>query len=352
MKKNRNILIVAIVLALAALFLIFNRSNKTLDEQISEFAVSDTASVSKIFLADKSDNKILLERQANGSWLLNGKYEAHVENLNTFLQTISSLQVREPVARAAHNNILKLLSTKSVKVEIYQHAFRIKLGNLKLFPYEKLSKTYFVGDATMDNFGTYALMDGADYPVVIYMPGLRGYVGTRFSALETDWRVHTVFNKKLPEIKQITVEFIEKPEESFRVVNNNDQSLSLFRLKDNAPVSQFDTLQLMSFVNSFRNIRYEALLNDMEPQKKDSIMNSLPLHVITLDLKDGSSQTARTFGRKLPVPEIDVFDGSTVTHDRDRMYALINNDKDFVMVQFFVFDKILLPLSYFGNQSQ
>jgi hypothetical protein len=82
MKKNRNILIVAIVLALAALFLIFNRSNKTLDEQISEFAVSDTASVSKIFLADKSDNKILLERQANGSWLLNGKYEAHVENLN------------------------------------------------------------------------------------------------------------------------------------------------------------------------------------------------------------------------------------------------------------------------------
>ena len=190
-------------------------------------------------------------------------------------------------------------------------------------------------------------MEGADTPVVIYMPGLRGYVATRFSALESDWRVHSVFNKKLPDIREIKMEFILQPEESYRIVNNNNQSLSLFRLSDNQQITNFDTLQLMSMVNAYRNIRYEALMNDMEPQRKDSIMNSLPMHKITIELKDGTRQTAKTFGRKLPVPEIDVFDGSTIIHDRDRMYALVNNDKDFVIVQFFVFDKILLPLSYF-----
>ncbi len=347
MRKNRNIIIITLILAIVAAILLLNRSDKTLKPEVSEFSVTDTASVSRIFMADKSDNKVLLERKPDGRWLLNGSYDAHVENLNTFLQTISNLEVREPVARAAHNNILTLLSTKSVKVEIYQNSHRIKLGSYRFFPYEKLAKTYYIGDATMDNVGTYALMEGADIPVVLYMPGLRGYVATRFSTLESDWRVHTVFNKKLPDMKEIRVEFIERPEESFRVVNNNNQNLSLFSLTDNREIQHFDTLQLMSFVNAFKNIRYEVLINDMDSVKKDSITSSLPLHRITVELKNGTTQTARTFGRKLPVPEIDVFDGSTVTHDRDRMYALINNDQDFVIVQYFVFDKILLPLSFF-----
>jgi len=351
MRKNRIILIITLLLAIAAALLIINRSKSTLSSKVSEFAVQDTASVSRIFMADKSDNKVLLERRQDGSWSMNGKYDAHVENMSIFLQTIAGIEVREPVARSAHDNILKLLSAKSVKVEIYQHSYRLRIGSFKLFPYEKLAKTYYIGDATMDNSGTFALMDGADTPVIIYMPGLRGYVATRFSPLESDWRVHTVFNKKLPEIKEIRLEYIQKPEESYRIVNNNNQSLSLYRLSDNQLVTNFDTLQLMSLVNAYRNIRYEALLNDMEPNRKDSIMHSLPLHRITIELKDGSKQTAKTFGRKLPVPEIDVFDGSTIIHDRDRMYALVNNDQDFVMVQFFVFDKILIPLSFLTRPS-
>lgn len=352
MRKNRIILLVTLLLAITAGFLILNKSNSTLHKGISDFAVSDTAAVSRIFLSDKTDRKILLERKPDKSWLLNGQYDAHVENINTFLMTISKLEVREPVARAAHNNVVTLLASRSVKVEIYQQTHRIRIGNYKFFPYEKLTKTYYIGDATMDNIGTYALLDGADTPVVVYLPGLRGFVASRFSTAETDWRVHTVFNKKIPDISGIKVEFIQNPRESFRVVNNNNESLSLYRLSDYQAITRFDTLQLMAFANAFRNIRYETLLNDMDAHKKDSIVSSIPLHRVTLELKDGSTQTATTFGRMLPVPEIDVFDGSTVTHDRDRMFALVNNDKDFVMVQFFVFDKILIPLSAFTREGQ
>lgn len=352
MRKNSIILLVTLLLAVIAGFLILNKSKSTLTKEISDFAVSDTASVTRIFMSDKSDRKILLERKPDGSWSLNGKYEAHTENLNTFLMTISKLEVREPVAKAAHNNIITLLASRSVKVEIYQQSYRIRFGEYRFFPYEKLAKTYYVGDATMDNAGTFALLEGADTPVIIYLPGLRGFVATRFSTAESDWRVHTVFNKKLPDINSIKVEFIQKPAESFRVVNNNNESLSLYRLADNQLIERYDTLQLMAFVNAFRNIRYETLLNDMEPHKKDSITSSLPLHRITIELKDGSKQSATTFGRMLPVPEIDVFDGSTVTYDRDRMYALVNKNQDFVIVQFFVFDKILLPLSALARKDR
>lgn len=346
MKRNRTLIISTIILALLAAVLIFTRKNTTLTRSTSDFAVTDTASVTKIFLADKLNQKILLERKPDGTWRLNGKYDAHQENTNILLQTIANLQVREPVARAAHDNILKVMAAKSTKVEVYQNTFRIKIGSLQLFPHEKLVKTFYIGDPTMDNSGTFGLMEGADAPVVLYMPGLRGFIATRFSTLETDWRVHTVFSKKLPDIKSITVEFLDQPNESYKVINENNERLRLISLFDNSELAGYDTLKLVSFINAFRRINFESLMNDMEPQRKDSIMNSAPKHIITLEAKDGSKQSVRTFVRLLPEPEVDVFDGSLITYDMDRMYGLVN-EQDFVTIQFFVFDKILLPLSTF-----
>ncbi len=349
MRKNRTLVITTFVLAALAVILVYTKTNTTLNPKISEFTVKDTATVTKIFMADKSNQKVLLERNANGTWKLNSNYTALQENVNTLLQTFANIEVREPVAKAGRDNILKMMSAKSTKVEIYQQRFRISFGKLKLFPHNKLTKTYYIGDATMDNAGTYALMEDANTPVVIYMPGLRGFVATRFSTLESDWRVHTIFNKRLPDIDNIRVEFVDQPNESYTVVNENNQNLKLIRLIDNTEINGYDTLKLVSFVNAFRRINYEALLNDMEPQRKDSIMNSAPKHSITLTAKDGTKQSVRTFVRLLPVPEVNVFDGSLITYDMDRMYALVN-EEDFVLVQFFVFDKILIPLSSFTTR--
>jgi len=348
MNKNKTLLVITLLLAVAAAVLLFSRSNSTLNPDISEFTVKDTATITKIFMADKSDQQVLLERSETGTWRLNTKYEAMQENMQILLQTLANIELREPVAKSAHDNILKMLAVKSVKVEIYQMKHRISIGSLKLFPREKLTKTFYIGDATMDNTGTFALMEGANSPVVIYMPGLRGFIATRFSTSETDWRVHTVFNKKLPDIRSIKVEFLDQPMESFIVENQNNLSLKLTRLFDNTVVAPYDTLKLVSFVNAFRKINYEVLMNDMEAHKMDSIMSSAPKHIITLETKDGQKQSIRTFVRLLPEPEIDIFDGSLITYDLDRMYGLVN-ETDFVAVQFFVFDKILIPLSGFTS---
>ncbi len=349
MRKNQFLISLTIVLAILAAVLVYQRSNSTLNPKISDFAVKDTARITKIFMADKSNQTVLLERNAIGTWRLNSKFTALQENVNTLLQTFANIEVREPVAKAGRDNILMMMAAKSTKVEIYMQSYRINFGKLKLFPYEKLAKDYYIGDATMDNAGTYALMDGADTPVVIYMPGLRGFIASRFSTLESDWRVHTIFNKKLPDIDNITVEFLDQPAESYKVQNVNNTALKLIRLQDGAEIKGYDTLKLVSFVNAFRKINYEALLNDMEPQRKDSIMNSAPKHIITLTAKDGTKQSVRTFVRLLPKPEVNVFDGSLITYDMDRMYGLVN-EEDFVLIQFFVFDKILLPLSSFTTQ--
>lgn len=352
MRKNRIILLVVVVLLwILAAVLILGQSDTTLDSDSGNFAVPDTASITRIFMADKSDNTILLERQENGSWMLNNTYGAHQENIEILLKTIANIAVRQPVARAAQDNILKLLAAKSVKVEIYKNDFRIKIGSLKLFPYENKAKTFYIGDATMDNNGSYALIEGAGKPVVVYLPGLRGYISSRFSTLENDWRKHTVFAHKLPEIASIEVDFPLQPAESYRVVNNDNKSLSLFQKESGREITNYDTLKLMNYVNAYRNIRFETLLNDMEPERRDSITSQSPVYTIKLHTTDGKTVEVKTFARKLPVPELDVFDDTTIIFDRDRMYALINDDKDFVLIQYYVFDKILRPLTWFTTPS-
>ena len=157
--------------------------------------------------------------------------------------------------------------------------------------------------------------------------------------------------KKLPEIASIEVNFPLQPSESFRLVNNDNKSISLFQLESNMQVTDYDTLKLMNYINAYRNIRFETLLNDMEPERRDSITSQSPIYIITLNTTDGQTMKVKTFARKLPVPELDVFDDTTIIFDRDRMYALINDDKDFVLIQYFVFYKILRPLSWFTPPS-
>lgn len=92
MNKTKITLIVTLILAVVAGFVIFNKSNSTLDKGLQGFSVSDTASISKIFLSDKADNSILLERQKSGKWLLNNDFNAHPDNVNTFLLTVANLR--------------------------------------------------------------------------------------------------------------------------------------------------------------------------------------------------------------------------------------------------------------------
>ena len=78
MKKNNRITIIvaALLVVIAGLLIWNNRYLSTLQGEASDFQVWDTASVTKIYLADRRDRESLLERQPQG-WTLNGTYKAH-----------------------------------------------------------------------------------------------------------------------------------------------------------------------------------------------------------------------------------------------------------------------------------
>ena len=348
MKKNRPVIIIALLLLIVAAFFVLRPESGTYRRELKDFAVSDTSNITRIFLADKRNQSITLTRVNEGSWRLNNKYPVRKDGIDIMLKTMLNLSVKSPVPQAARNNIIRLLAASSVKVEVYQRVYRIHLGNLQLFAHEKLTQTYYVGSATQDNIGTYMLMKGSSEPFVTYLPGFRGFVSTRYTAKEEDWREHVIFRNKLPDIASISIDFGDNPDWSFTLRNPDNRSFSLSSAINGKPFTDFDTLKVIDFLSSFHNIRFEAFLNDIDKSRRDSIRSTKPFYRISLTDRTGTTQTVTTFKRKPSPDQRDIY-GNQVTYDHDRMYALVNDDKDLVLVQFFVFDRILRPLPAFAK---
>lgn len=352
MKKFRVAFIITAVLAIVAVFLVLNNHKGNMHQLNNEFAVDDTANITKIFLADKGNRTVKLERLADGAWKLNDKYAAHSESVGIMLKTLISLDVKSPVAKKARNNIILMMAGKSVKVEIYQRVYTIRIFDwIKLFPHEKKTKTYYVGDATMDNMGTFMLMEGSEDPYIVYIPGFRGFVSSRYSAFENDWRDHAIFNSKLPDIKKVTMEYPETPQFSFSVSNGNNRNFTLEALSDNKVIQNFDTIKVIQFLGSFRNVNFEGFLTDMDKKQQDSVLALPPTVRITLDDNSGKKFVLNAWHRKASSGEVDI-EGNPMVWDRDRMFAKVEGTNELVSIQFFVFDRILKPITWFTDKTQ
>ncbi len=326
--KNKKIqIIILFVLILITGYLVITNRKGTIKPKLRDFAIEDTASVSKIFMADKDTNTILLERK-KGYWSVNTNYEARQDLVGLLLKTLYRMRVKEPVAKAAQANIIKSLAVKSVKVEIYQN--------------NRLTKTMYVGGPTMDSYGTYMILDKSSAPFIMEIPGFRGYLSPRFTTLINDWRSQTVFRIPMNEIKKVTLENIKTPVESFAVTQNNE-SIGLKDYK-NQVITSFDTIEVRKFLLEFRHKNFSKFIEDVPDKWQDSIKTSEPMYLLTIEKTDGSSQWIKAFN-KPGWGKTDFF-GKELKSDPDNFFMLTDKN-DFVYAQYFSFDPVFKKISDF-----
>ncbi|MCC6250898.1 MAG: hypothetical protein IT238_00375 [Bacteroidia bacterium] len=333
-KSTKNILSILTmsVLAVVAVFLVTKYQKNTLKEELSDFAVKDTAAIDKIFLSDKDGHQLLLERKPTGLWMVNNSYEAKPDVVRTLLETIKQIQVKAPVGRASFNHVVKSLSVKSTKVEIYQH--------------QKKVKTYYVGGATDDFMGTYMIIEGSSAPFIMYIPGFEGYLYTRYYAIPELWRSTAMYKIKSNDIKSIKMENNEHPNTSWELLQNNNV-ISLLDYKGEQ-IPLFDTLSTREYLTQFYTVHCEGYVTDIEPERKDSILSSNPKYIFTLTTLDHKSFVLKCFPKKMMVETYDIV-GNLMEYDPDRIYAMMNdNKKELISLQTHTFDNILVSVDNFA----
>ena len=355
--KRKNIIsivIIAVLLIIAGILIANNRYLSSLRGEAADFTVYDTASVTKLFFADKSGNEVILQREGN-IWTVNNEFMANQSLINEMLYTLTRMRIKMPVSVKKSDNIVTQMASTNTKVEVYQMLPRINLFNkIKLFYHETRSKVFYIGGVTQDNSGTYILKEGGDKVYVVHLHGFRGFISSRFSANPTDWRNHIIFNEPMSNIASVKLEINDDPDNSF-IINETDRYQYTMTRLNGQPVD-FSDNKVLTLMSAFNDVRFEAFLDDVQPERRDSIINSPFQQRLTLTTKDGKVKSVTTYSLRT---NDDVYDYSPddinnpdfhdMLTDPDHKYALLSEGNEFVLIQDFVFDKLLKPADYYSK---
>lgn len=335
-KSSIAIILILSVLAGISIYVYKNKSKSTtLDTEASNFKFKDTANVDKIFLADKDGKALTLER-IEGVWMLNNTYKVRPDIMETLLKTIATVEVKSPVSKLGKENVIKVMASKSVKVEIYSKGEKVK--------------QYYVGHTTQDHLGTYMLLTNLETnenysaPFITHIPGFDGFLNTRFITDEIDWRDRSVINIRPPQIKYIKMELHEIPDSSYIIDLISMQRFTLKTLKGkNLP---FQESRIKQFIAYFLNVNCEAALDEKSNLVDSLTKKALPFATITITDRNSKTQSINLF-HKEPNASKNAEYGVDYKYDPDRLYIRYNDDKAFGLGQFYVFGKILQTYAYF-----
>lgn len=338
MKKVSSGIIIAILLILVGFSIYIYRSkhsSTTVNEDSRNFKFKDTASVTKIFIADKDGNNATLTRTTKG-WMVNEKYNCRTDAILNLFEVIKHVEVKMPVAKTYKENVLKYMSAQALKVEIY-------VG-------DDLVKQYYVGHETPDSEGSYMLLtdleSGKNYtdPFVCFIPGFKGYLLPRYIANENEWRDRIVLNYIPPQLKQIKVQHFNMPDSSFTIDLNSTSSFTLKNAKNSEMV--FDELKMKQYLAYFQNISYEVLITGKNKKLTDSLSANKPFSIISITTTDMKTSEYKFYNKQPSTTKIPEH-GITYQYDPDRLFLQFANNKEWALIQYFVFGKLLITSAYF-----
>ena len=331
MKTKSIVSIVALVALIGAAIYFMNKPGGTIKKELKDFAVKDTSTVTKVFLADKGQATILLERKEDGSWLLNKEIEPRKEAIDLLLSTISKVSVKAPVSKKKFKSIIAELASDGIKVEVYQGG-------------DQPSKVYYVGAANQDHTGTYMLLENSSVPFLMHIEGFYGHLRPRYFTRINEWKSTGLFNYQYGQIDEIKVEYPLGDKKGFKI---NSIENNLFELEDLAgnKIEEYNTPKLLAYVSSFKKIHFEGFEETQEDTFLDSLNLAVPMAVITVSDKKENERSIKLYEKRLSSGPVE-FEGDTIELDLDRCHG-VTNKGDFVVAQYHVFDPLTLDISYF-----
>ena len=297
-----------------------------------DFGVHKMERVSRIDLSDIKGVKLSLTKQGK-KWIVNGKYEANEEALGLLWAAIEKVETMYPVPANAQPNVAKDMARQRSKCEIYID------GSSEAY------KTYYVGGATLDGKGTYMVMeiDGklATRPYVTHIDGIYAYLTSRYLPSEEHWRSRWVYRDNAQTIAQVKVSYLLEKQKSFTIDRVAKDSMVLVG-SEGLPAQQPKQQFIQQYLDFYSEISLEAFDNN-SPMKDSVLGKEQPFCRVSLKRVDGTETDAVLYYVPLNEKSMVRFDenGRPLRYDIEHYYAVLNGGKDFVLVQYYMWGKIL-----------
>lgn len=338
MNKNLRLFYILIVLAISAGILWYlNTPEKRGANPLANFAIEDTAAITKIVISDADQHVITLERSDTSRfWDLNQTYKAREDAVNLILKTVKLIQVKSTVPETQKENVIRMMSSGN-RVDFYQGG-------------DKPVKTYFIGTSTQNHTGTYMVLETPEEgrstePFIMQMQGFTGFLTTRFFTDLEEWRYTGIFDYPSLGISKLEVLHHEHPERSFEIEYNGGNDLKLRSKLLDRDIPIFDTLKVKDYLLIYKKVHLETHKSYFTPEQEDSLINSNPAFTLRVTGNSGITKKVDLYWKK-PISVIMDANGEPEKWDMARMFGVVKGD-DVVLCQRAVFDQLLIGISNF-----
>lgn len=305
--------------------------DSSMNTDYTSFKIEDTASIGKIKISNKNGSQVGLLRTTDG-WEIEGLgVLARKDLIEVTLATLRRMEVKEFIPKNGQQEIFKRLSVYGSKIEIFGQN-------------DAPIRTFFVGGPTQNHLGTYMMLEGSDVPVIVYVPGFRGYLTNHFNPNVLEWKSKQIFTHHIRDIKSVEVIHHRNPQASFRIDVLSPSTFSLIQLQNGKKPSQADTSMMKVFLQNFKVLGFENWV-DVNSVRLDSVQSKYSLYTVRVTTQSNTVNSVKLCAIPLPKGTLNML-GEPIQVDVDRMYGILKNG-EVTMCQYFTFDPVTIPLDYF-----
>ncbi len=309
------------------MFLYKCRTGTSLGRRETSFSVENFNQINRISITSH-DGRTTLQRE-NGKWVLGSGHDARENAVGMLLQTFGRLRVNSPVPNSLLEKVNHKLQSEAVRIDI-------NIG--------RKSRSYYMWSEGPDH-PTYMLRHGSSNPYVVEVLGYSGSVAGLFITEEGYWRTNILFNYRPDEIEEVVIHHRDNDEGSFILRQSPIGEFTIKNHVDNDMIRRIDDSLAIRYMANFIYVPYERMARTEERELIDSLIIAGHDYHISLRTRKGTG-TEVWFNRIL------LNGGEDRKFDLFRLYALINEGEDLVIVPYHEVDLLLRRYSYFADDAK
>lgn len=318
MKSNLRLLYFLILLTCAtgAMWWFDNGGGNIQADDQTDFSISDTALVDKIFIADNFSHVTLERVPGERLWSVNGgEMKARKPSIDLLLKTFQRIQVKGAVPEKQRETVIRNLAGSAKKVEIYTGG-------------DKPAKTWYVGTSTPNHTGTYMLLETEEdgrstEPFITHLGGGKGYLTTRFFTDLDEWRYTGIFEYPNRTLHSVQFTDFEHPYNSFKIVADTLGGLKLYSTTG-SEVAYRDTLAVQNQFLRYKTVYFESWNNRLSEAAQDSLRQVPAKYAIECSDFEGATAGVAVY-----------------ENDDEYLYGIEASEDQIVILQKFHFDPLL-----------
>jgi len=318
--KTRLLYVLAGILLVITLFVLLRDKSSTLGRTESQVGFDDPESISSFSLS--GGGKLLSFKKLDQAWFLNDSFQVKPGLAETFLTTLSTLQVRAPLSRKQWNEVADSARAAGVQTSLYVGSACIR--------------AYYIWSRAGKG-GTYLLPEGSKKPVLVEIPGFKGEPARIFRIREEYWKDQVLLNLPLSQMATLIVREPITGSGFLLYRAGIDQDWQLTGLPDSLNPVPVDPVALGELLQSLGRVPYIQCIASDRTHASDSLRELQPMRFIRITGFDGKKEEVLIYPRPLPVSE-----GRKTMTDPDLAWAWLENSRQLVLVKYTDLDNFLL----------